>query len=1075
MGFFLLTMGFSFAQNNSIYGVNLLDYYLINNQISKAKLELKTQINRLESQKLFDSLYQYPYYIGKISQNQNSTKKAISEAEHFANSVLEKTQNFRTHYKTLLNLVNFYDEVGENHKSIEVTKEALKNVQKINNASLDEIGKVQYNLGASYLAINNIDDAIVYFRKAIINYETEPNTSKKKLSDGYNAMGAMMWMSTKLDSAKIYYQKAIESISKNKGDKIENLYLATVIQSNISLLEYTQGNLSNALEIQKEVINNYEIVIVNSKDEVTKNKALRYQARALSNLAVFYNDLGNLKKSYEILKYSYKKKVSFLEPNDRELATTLINIGQAELILQEFNDAITTLDEALLRLNKSEGEKNYWSATAFFAKAEAYSKLNNISEAKKLYKESELLFEKALGDNYDKEFLNFLQSKALFLSENNNSKTAIETALKGYNYVNKNTTTKTDFPLINHIATVSKVYYNNKNYLKAKEWAKKGIDYLDSNISENKTKIDSIRLEFERPHFLLLEIKSNTKIVQKKDSVFYKNQILKLEKAIDILEIRKTTTLNIEDVNHLFSQYKEVYDFTKNLYLKLYQQTQNEAYLDKVIGLHESAIYNRIRTRLNIRNNISFNNIPPEILKTEKELKQKMNNSLSNSDDSVSAIQNFFEANKQWNQFLTTLKNNYPKYYKMRYATIEEPLGDIQKSIKKNTTVVRYLFIENNLYAFVIDKNKKLLLPLPYQSKNGLVNKLGENQYEIEQTSTLFFQLYQQLWKPLEEYIHTKKIIIIPDGELFNLSFETLTKSRIKSFKELSNNSLLANYYISYNYSLFLLKQENNTLNYQNNFIAFAPEFNDKMKDDYLVSIKDSIYLDKTYLRLLPQPFSVDLVKKYTNEFKGTMFINEKSTKQIFKEKAKEHKIIHIGTHAESNNLSPELSRLIFAKDVSENTSEKENSLFTYEIYDYNLSSNLTILTACETGKPTYQSGEGMISLAHAFNYAGSESILTSLWRIDEQSSNKIIQYFYDNLTLEMSKDEALQKAKLEYLKNANGRTIEPQYWSGIILIGNSNPIGLTSNFNSYFVWAFIIGLFLFYIYYIKLNKNNQP
>ncbi len=55
--------------------------------------------------------------------------------------------------------------------------------------------------------------------------------------------------------------------------------------------------------------------------------------------------------------------------------------------------------------------------------------------------------------------------------------------------------------------------------------------------------------------------------------------------------------------------------------------------------------------------------------------------------------------------------------------------------------------------------------------------------------------------------------------------------------------------------------------------------------------------------------------------------------------------------------------------------------------YDCDLSSQLTVLTACESGKPGFKDGEGMISLAHAFNCAGSESILTGLWKIDEQTS----------------------------------------------------------------------------------------
>jgi len=193
----------------------------------------------------------------------------------------------------------------------------------------------------------------------------------------------------------------------------------------------------------------------------------------------------------------------------------------------------------------------------------------------------------------------------------------------------------------------------------------------------------------------------------------------------------------------------------------------------------------------------------------------------------------------------------------------------------------------------------------------------------------------------------------------------------------------------------------------------------------------------------LPQPFSEELVKQYSKIFNGRYFVNENASKDLFINQAKEHKIIHIGTHAESNNLSPELSRLIFAKKVEDKENYDENSLYSYEIYNIDLSSNLAILTACETGKPTYQAGEGMISLAHAFNYAGSESILTSLWEIDEESSAKIVKLFYDNLSKGMPKDEALRQAKLSYIETAEGRTAAPQYWAGLVLIGDTAPIDL--------------------------------
>ena len=223
--------------------------------------------------------------------------------------------------------------------------------------------------------------------------------------------------------------------------------------------------------------------------------------------------------------------------------------------------------------------------------------------------------------------------------------------------------------------------------------------------------------------------------------------------------------------------------------------------------------------------------------------------------------------------------------------------------------------------------------------------------------------------------------------------------------------------------------------------------------------------LDKTYLTLLSQPFTKDLATQSARLFSGKSFLNEKSTEPLFKTSAKEHKIIHIGTHAESNNISPELSRLVFAKSMDSSVTD-DNYLYTYEIYNTNLSSNLAILTACETGKPTYQAGEGMISLAHAFNYAGSESILTSLWKIDEQSSATIIESFYKYLKKGWAKDKALQQAKLDYIATAEGRTIHPQYWAGLVLIGDAAPIELSSSFN-FLYWtlaaiAILIAIIIF-------------
>ena len=312
----------------------------------------------------------------------------------------------------------------------------------------------------------------------------------------------------------------------------------------------------------------------------------------------------------------------------------------------------------------------------------------------------------------------------------------------------------------------------------------------------------------------------------------------------------------------------------------------------------------------------------------------------------------------------------------------------------------------------------------------------------------------------MEGLVQTEQVIIFPDGELFNLAFELLTPKRIQSHRELATSSLLAKHILSYNYSLFMLGENKKVVGYKDDFIAFAPEFDQEMKTRYQMSIADSLFLDKTYLTLLPQPFSTALVKKFSRRFDGSSFLNERASKPLFIQNANEHKIIHIGTHAESNNVSPELSRLVFAKNVSNPSDINDNYLYTYEIYNQDLGSNLAILTACETGKPTYQPGEGMISLAHAFNYAGSESVLTSLWQIDEESSSQLLESFYGHLMEGRRKDEALRLAKLEYLAHAEGRTLHPQYWAGLVLMGDTSPIHFTQDK----LWPFgiLVGSLLF-------------
>ena len=346
------------------------------------------------------------------------------------------------------------------------------------------------------------------------------------------------------------------------------------------------------------------------------------------------------------------------------------------------------------------------------------------------------------------------------------------------------------------------------------------------------------------------------------------------------------------------------FEFLKKLSYDLYKLTGDKSYLDRLMSLQESGLYNRIRSRLDKNDSLQFAHLPIKNQILEKRLKSTILESLKGEQSQDKKISNYIKAVEQWNLYLKKLKLEYPEYYAMRYASIFKNMDHIQQAIPENTSLVRYFFIDKQLFAFVADKKMKQIFPLEVDSVGKNIPMLSEPGLRVEKASEILSDLYQKLWLPLSKSIHHTKVIIIPDGVLFNLNFELLTPQRITSFKELATKSLLADYTISYQYSLLLLDQKSKTSGLNDDFVAFAPGFFDELKASYSISRKDSIVVDKSYFTLLPQPFSIALASRLKKIFGGKAFLLGQSTETLFKRNAGNHKIIHIGTHAESNNLN---------------------------------------------------------------------------------------------------------------------------------------------------------------------------
>jgi CHAT domain-containing protein len=305
------------------------------------------------------------------------------------------------------------------------------------------------------------------------------------------------------------------------------------------------------------------------------------------------------------------------------------------------------------------------------------------------------------------------------------------------------------------------------------------------------------------------------------------------------------------------------------------------------------------------------------------------------------------------------------------------------------------------------------------------------------------------------------RLVIVPDDKLSYLPFDAFLASPADTSKmDFRNLDYLVHHHaISYTYSATLLYYyfENN-LKYSNKIAAFAPDYS----DEPLTSVKGND-------RFLPLPGAEAEASGVTELIEGDQFIKTKATKKNFIQNAGEYDILHLAMHTLLNDTLPLYSKIVFSADPNE---QNERTLNTYEIYNLKLKSDMVVLSGCNTGSGKLQKGEGVMSLARAFFYAGCPSIIMTLWNVEDISSSVLMLEFYKNIKNGFTKDEALRRAKVMYLTQADPLKSHPHFWLGYVSIGKQTPLFKTKA--GYFV-SLIIFVFLAIVlekWYIKRKKR---
>ena len=719
--FFLTFPIYTAFSQDRIATVKEIQTWIEQDSLEKARAEATKSLEFYRSKKTFDSLYNYIQFEGSFKLNKGDKDLAIKKAEILTEEVIKSAS---PHFvvEAITELGWIYDNYGQHKEAYDLLERAMPFALQNKEPKNTDIAGVEYKRGYYASKIGDFALSNKHYQKALKLLKKSGKEDFVFYNQVYNALGGMMWQESKLDSAKYYFQEAVKVLEKtDETDIMNRYYRPSLVKMNLAVIWNALGKNKEAINISEEAIAGFQEYINHSTDEARIYKAKSSQCVIIDNMATFYNTLGEYSRSQDLIEYSFEQKKKLFEKNDINLIISNIILAEAKTASRDFEGAAENADQALELLKTSPGADLYWEAAAISTRATIYENMGDMENAAIFYERAEKVYRKSMGANYTKDFLDNILEYSLFAAKNQKREKAIALAMETYDFTHtgdfKNTLQE-----FYHTVNLAQVHYLLKDYSEAEKYSNEALLFNGLKEGEKISATDSILSQYRKPQALLINAQSKYHLAKKKDEILLKEMLKEVEEGIAILDQRKKVVSNNEDVTLLITENEELLNFAEKLRLELFRMTKDEMYLDKLIALHESSIYSRIRSRLNLRETMAFQHIPKEVVARETQLKTKMVSSLKDSENSN--ISPFFEASENWEQFLDSLKQHFPKYYKMRYATLEESLKDLQQKIPENTTIVRYIYIEDELHAYVVSSSIKKMVTLNFASVKDHIQKL---------------------------------------------------------------------------------------------------------------------------------------------------------------------------------------------------------------------------------------------------------------------------------------------------------------------------------------------------------------
>lgn len=852
-----------------------------------------------------------------------------------------------------------------------------------------------------------------------------------------NAIGEYYYRIEELDSALLVYNNLITEIRQYPNSTHDEHF--TLVVSYLFA-----GAIKKKQKLYNEAIDYYNYAINVEKERAKKENRRASYISTLGRLGHVYNQKGD----YTSAIINFKGPIEYFENELKENPAEMNYLG-SYLIANQHG-----ISESYLQLNQPD------SAIHYLLESFKYP-VPNLS----YHSKSHVL----LGEAY-----HYKEKEDKAIQSYNAAIKAIEQEYGGKKSI-----------------TVAETYTSVGDYYMLRDEPQKALEFYQTAIINLVENYDNTTIRSNPTLDNIISKDDLLDVLHKKTTAFYSLwQSKQQEKyALASWETGQIAVELLEDIK------KENFAFEQDLlesierHYGLYE-TQLEVgralgpdYIEDLFLLVEKSKTSSLLKNISNQKSNLYSNISPHHLQQERiiskelsRLKEKLHQSkFITYEDTLARIKlknRIFEKEEQVKQIRIT----YQKEASFQLISpIYLDINSIQnKLLKKDQALIEYFVGEKNAHAFVIKKDTFFFHKLVFN--DHVLSAAGSLKEDVFfKKDSLYIEkahfLYSSIFKSLKTYDLPDNLIIIPDGILHYIPFDILLEEVPDAHQKYVNYPyLIKKHTFSYCLSSTLLSTLQNKLHAVApipQLLSFAPEFHTiTTNTDPLLANRDQL---NNLMYAIPE---IERISKLMN---SKIVSGKEASKNKFLEMASKFQYIHLATHGKVDDINSNFSFVAFSNLVD--TLNESYKLFTNELNSLNLNSDMVVLSACETGIGQVYKGEGLISLSRGFLAAGTKSVVTTLWSINDRYTSQLVESFYQNLQENRGKDEALRKAKLAYLNNSDNFGAHPKYWAAFIPIGDMSNIdkrvfvqeksSITYMFGYLCVFALLMGLF-----FLTKNRN---